>query len=154
VEKVRRDDAGNASDRPVSCEWPRPHVGPAWVDPKVCEVASVFHTNASVTEFLNKVPVLKASVEESLLAFGPCSLVDHVYKEWSSTEPPFFFMYNCLFSDLHVSLPFDMFTADDGRGPSTSPHASPPKGRFGPTLELWPKGSKKTFFYMFKCHKL
>jgi len=43
---------------------------------------------------------------------------------------------------------------DDGRGPSTSPHASPPKGRFGPTIELWPRGSKKTFFYMFKCHKL
>ena len=42
----------------------------------------------------------------------------------------------------------------DGRGPSTSPHASPPKGRFGPTKELWPRGSKKTFFYMFKCHKL
>jgi len=43
---------------------------------------------------------------------------------------------------------------DDGRGPSTSTHESPPKGRFGPTLELWPRGSKKTFFYMFKCHKL
>ena len=42
----------------------------------------------------------------------------------------------------------------DGRGPSTSPHASPPKDRFGPTIELWPRGSKKTFFYMFKCHKL
>jgi len=42
----------------------------------------------------------------------------------------------------------------DGRGPSTSPHASPPKSRIGPTLELWPRGSKKTFFYMFKCHKL
>ena len=25
---------------------------------------------------------------------------------------------------------------DDGRGPSTSPHASPPKGKFGPTIEL------------------
>ena len=25
---------------------------------------------------------------------------------------------------------------DDGRGPSTSPHASPPKGRFGPTTRV------------------
>jgi len=24
----------------------------------------------------------------------------------------------------------------------------------GQPLELWPRGSKKTFFYMFKCHKL
>ena len=38
------------------------------------------------------------------------------------------------------------WTPDDGRGPSTSPHASPPKCRFGPTIELWPRGSKKTSF--------
>jgi len=44
-----------------------------------------------------------------LLAFGPCSLEDRVYRERSSTEPPFFFMYSCLFADLHVSLPFNAF---------------------------------------------
>jgi len=69
-------------------------VGPARVDPKVCEVASVFYTDASVAKFLNKVSVLKASAGESLLAFGPCSLADRMYRERSSTEPPFFFMYN------------------------------------------------------------
>jgi len=74
-------------------------------------VSSSFYTDASVAEFLDEVPVLKASAEESLLAFGPCSLEDRVYRERSSTEPPFFFMYACLFSDLHVSLPFDAFTA-------------------------------------------
>ena len=106
-----REDAGNASDRSAPFEGPRPHVGPAWVDPRVCEVSSSFHTDASVVEFLDKVPVLKASAEESLLAFGPCSLGDRVYRERSSTEPPFFFMYSSLFADLHVSLPFDAFTA-------------------------------------------
>jgi len=25
-------------------------------------------------------------------------------------DPPSFYMYSCLFSDLHVSLPFDKFT--------------------------------------------
>lgn len=91
VERVRDDDVGNASDRSVSCERPRPHMGPAWVDPKVWEVASVFHTDASVAEILNKVPVLKASAEESLLAFGPCSLADRVYRDQSSTQPPLLF---------------------------------------------------------------
>jgi len=86
-------------------------VGPTWVDPRVCEVSSSFYTDAFVAEFLDEVPVLKASAEESLLAFGPCSLEDRVYRERSSTEPPFFFMYVCLFADLHVSLPFDAFTA-------------------------------------------
>jgi len=106
-----RDDAGNASDRSVPLERPRPHVGPAWVDPKVCEVSSFFYTETSVAEFLDEVLVLKASTEESLLAFDPCSLQDRVYRERSSTEPPYFFMYSCLFADLHVSLPFDAFTA-------------------------------------------
>jgi len=69
----------------------------------------VFHTDTSVAEFLDKVPVLRASTEESLLAFGPCSLEDRVCRERSSIEPPFFFMYSYLFSDLHVSLPFDAF---------------------------------------------
>ena len=63
-----------------------------------------------MTNFLNKVSVLKASTEDSLLSFGPCSLDDRVYRERSSTEPPFFFRYNYLFSDLHVSLPFDTLT--------------------------------------------
>ena len=111
-ERVRGDDAGNASDRSVTLERPRPHVGPVWVDPKVCEVSSFFYTDTSVAEFLNDVPVLKASAEESLLAFGPCSLEDSVYRERSSTEPPLFFMYSCLFADLHVSLPFDAFIAE------------------------------------------
>ena len=47
------------------------------------------------------------------MAFGPCSLEDRVYRERSSTEPPFFFMYGCLFADLHVSLPFDAFTVKE-----------------------------------------
>ena len=58
-----------------------------------------------------------------------------------------------LFMSTLTGMAMDWFISD-GRGPSTSPHASPPKGRFGPTIELWPRGSKKTFFYMFKCHKL
>jgi len=108
--EVRGDDVRNASDQSSSSERLRPHGGPSWVDPKVCEIAFVFHTDASMAEFMDKVPVLKASVEESLLSFSPCSLDDRVYRGQSSTEPPFFFMYSCLFSDLHVSLPFDTFT--------------------------------------------
>jgi len=49
---------------------------------------------------------------------------------------------------------------DDGRGPSTSPHASPPKSRFGPTTRAMAKriqedwnaatDGRETFLYMFK----
>ena len=70
----------------------------------------MWNTDASVADFLNKVHVLKASARDSLLSFGSWSLDDRVYMERSSTEPPFFFMFSCLFSDLHVSFPFDTFT--------------------------------------------
>ena len=49
---------------------------------------------------------------------------------------------------------------DDGRGPSTSPYASPPKGIFGPTTRVMAKriqedwnaatDGRETFLYMFK----
>ena len=121
TEEVRGDDAGIASDRSSSSERPHPHEGPDWINPKVFGIASVFHTDASIADFLNRVPVLKASAKESLLSFGPCSLDDRVYKVQSSTEPPFFFMYNCLFFYLHVSLPFDTFTVDVLRALNVAP---------------------------------
>ena len=63
VEEIRGDDASNVSDRSNSSERPRPHEGPAWVNPKVCGITSEFHTDASLAEFLDKFPVLKASAE-------------------------------------------------------------------------------------------
>ena len=89
-----------------------PHESPNWVDPKVFGITSVFHTDVFVSYFLNRVPILKASARGSLLSFGPCLLIDCVHKERSSIEPVFFFMYSFLFSDLHVSLPFDTFMVD------------------------------------------
>jgi len=62
MEEVRGDDAGNASDRSSSSEWPHPHKGPDWVDPKAFGIASVFHTDASIAKILNRVPVLKAGI--------------------------------------------------------------------------------------------
>ena len=109
-EEVRGDDPGNATNQSSTSEWLRPHEGPSWVDPKVFGITSVFLTDVSVSDFLKRVPIVKASAREYLLTFDSCSLTDRVYKERSSTEPHFFFMYTCLFSDLHVSLPFDTFT--------------------------------------------
>jgi len=97
MEEVRDDDAGNVLDRSSSSKWPRSHEGPEWVDPKVFGIASVFRTDVSVADFFNRVLVLKFSSRDSLLSFDSCSLDDRVYRGRSSTEPPFFFMYSCLF---------------------------------------------------------
>jgi len=42
----------------------------------------------------------------------------------------------CLGSKIGEKVQSWFLSNLDGSGPSTSPHASPPKGRFGPTLEL------------------
>jgi len=109
-EEVRGDDPGSASDWSSTSEQSCPYEGPSWIDPKVFGITSVFLTDVSVSDCFRRVPVLEASAKESLLSFGPCSFTDRVYRERSSTEPPFFFMYTCFFSDLHVSLPLGTFT--------------------------------------------
>jgi len=147
TEKVRGDDAGNASDRSASRERPRPHVGPAWVDPKVCKVASFFHTDASVAEFLNEVPVLKASTEESLLAFGPCSLEDRVYRERSSTDPPFFFYLQLCFFGSPCVPPLRCFYGRcPSRGVSNVWGASSPFLRFAFLCVPSSRVGQMTFF--------
>ena len=89
MEEVTGDDVGNASDRSSSFERPSPHEGPDWENPKVFGIASVFHTDACVADFLNRVPVL--TVVRSLLAGRPCIQGTVIYRI------PFFFMYSCLF---------------------------------------------------------
>jgi len=80
-----------------------------WVDPKVIGISSTFSTEASVSKFLDKFPVLKADGRSSLFSVEPCLPTESVCMGRSGTDPPFFYLYSCLFSDLHVSLPFDNF---------------------------------------------
>ena len=109
-EEVRGDDPGSAYDRSNTPKQPHPYEGPSWVDPKVFGITFVFLTKTSISDFLKRVPVLKANAKESLLSFGPafwliqCTGNAHLLK-------PLFSLYTFVFfSDLHVSLPFDTFT--------------------------------------------
>ena len=98
VEVVRRDDSANVVDR---SDFPHPLGVPlvdhSWVDSKVARI-------------LDKCPILKASGHSSFFSVVPCSSTENVCFGRSGIGPPFFYMYTCLFSDLHVSLPFDKFT--------------------------------------------
>ena len=71
---------------------------------------STYKTEVSVTKFLAKYPVLKAGWHFHYFSVLPCEPAKSVCFGRSGTSPPFFYMYTCLFSDLHVSLPFDKFT--------------------------------------------
>ena len=81
-----------------------------WVDPKVTMITSAFRIGISVSEFLERVPILKADASLDLLIVEPCLPTETICPDWSPIEPPFFYMYSCLFKNLNISLPFDNFT--------------------------------------------
>ena len=110
VEVVRGDDPANAVDRSDSPLTAIPLVDLSWVDPKVVEISSTYKTEVFVTKFLAKHPILKAGGHSHYFSVLPCEPIESVCLGRSNTVPPFFYMYTCLFSDLHVSLPFDKFT--------------------------------------------
>ena len=73
-------------------------------------ITSVFSIKASIFEYLGRVPVLKGDAHFDILTVEPCELTNTLCLGRSLFERPFFFMYSCLFSNSHVSLPFDNFT--------------------------------------------
>ena len=108
VGMVREDDPTSASDRSGSSEQSSPQ-GFDWVDPKVTWITCLFVKRDVVAEFLDQVGVLELDVSLDVISIESCELTDVVCSTQSSTERPFFYIYACLFSDLHVSLPFDNF---------------------------------------------
>ena len=110
VEVVRGDDPTNVVDRSDSPLQGVPLVDLSWVDPKVVGISSAYSTEAFVSKFLDKCPVLKADGHSSFFSVHPCPSIESVCMGRPGIDPPFFYLYVYLFPDLHVSLPFDEFT--------------------------------------------
>ena len=110
VEVVRGDDPANAVDRSGSPLQSIPLIDLRWVNRKVVGISSTFSTEAFVSKFLDKCPILKEGGRSSFFSIESCLSTESVCLGRPSTGPPFFYMYSFLFLDLHVSLPFDKFT--------------------------------------------
>jgi len=111
VEEVARgDDPDGAVGRSDSLEQVISPPEIDWVDPKVTRITFAFTTETSVANFLERVPILKADASLDFFRVEPCLSTETICLGRSSSESPFFYMYSCLFSDLHVYLPFDNFT--------------------------------------------
>jgi len=110
---VARPDSPPASvgDRPGSPSTAVPLADFSWVDPSVVEFSSSYDTE----KFVAKYPMLKAgedsddSRDPDYFRILPCGPTERVCMDRANAGPPFFYMYTCFFSDLHVSLPFDEF---------------------------------------------
>ena len=101
VEVFRGDDPANAVDRSDSPPSAIPLVDLSWVDPKVVEISSLYKTEASVTKFLARHPILKAVEYSRYFSVLPCGATESVCLGRSGTDPPLFYMYACFFADLH-----------------------------------------------------
>ena len=100
---ARGDESGGVVDRSGSLEQVISPPKLDWVDPKVTRITSAFKTGTSVSEYLEKVPILKEYTSLDLLTVKPCLPTETICLGRSPTEPPFFYMYSCLFTNLHVS---------------------------------------------------
>ena len=109
---VRGDDPEGVSDRLDSPEQSSPLSGLEWVNRKFIAFTFSFLDWASISTFLGRYPILKSDACDGILAVEHCRPTDTICMGRSSSEGHFFFLYSCLFSDLHISLLFDDFTMD------------------------------------------
>jgi len=76
-----------------------PLVDLSWVDSKVVGISSNFKTDAFVSKFLGKYPILKAGGHSCFFSVVPCESTESICLGRSGTGPPSFYMYTCLFAD-------------------------------------------------------
>jgi len=107
---VRADDPKGVADRSNPIKESSHLLGLDWVDPKVTEFTFVFLDGPSISFFIGKHTILKSDASDGILAIDYYRPIDTICIGRSSSEGIFFFVYSCLFSDLHVALPFDDFT--------------------------------------------
>jgi len=80
-----------------------------WVDPKVTRFTSVFRDSSYISTFVDKYNILKPYANNGILEIDYFHPANTIYIGRSPSETLFFFVYSCLFSNLHVVLPFDDF---------------------------------------------
>jgi len=106
---VREDDPTVACDRSDSPPSVIPLIDFSWVDSNVIDKSSNYSNVECVAEFFVKNPTLKSGGRSNYFDVVPCGPTERVCMGRPGNGPPFFYMYTCFFSDLHVSLPFDTF---------------------------------------------
>jgi len=107
---VRAEDLEGVVDRSNTFEESSHLLGLDWVDPRVTGFAFVDLDGLSISSFIGKYTILKPDASDGILAIDYCGTTDTICMGRSPLEGPFFFVYACLFSDLHVTLPLDDFT--------------------------------------------
>ena len=62
-----------------------------------------------MAEFIFRVSMLKPDSPQDVIAVNSCSPFEGICQNWENSPQDFFYIYTCLFTDLHITLPFDEF---------------------------------------------
>jgi len=81
-----------------------------WVNPHILDVPTSFKGCSALYGFLSKVSMLKSNYPLDVVATDSCNHTDRVCHGRENGCRDLFFVYTCLFNNLHISLPFDEFT--------------------------------------------
>jgi len=82
-----------------------------WVDFPVKQYFTQYRSGETVGSFAESVNVLEEDIEDNVISFRACKENENVCHGQEGMKEDFFYVYACLFKDLHIRLPFDAFIA-------------------------------------------
>ena len=108
--------------------------GYGWVKSDIGRFFSEFDTEEALVSAANRITLTEGMPRGRVCQLGHCAGsmspggAEHVFMTYPSEADPFFYMYVCLFKDLHVRLPFDDFTMGVLQSLSLAPTQLHPNG--------------------------
>ena len=100
----------------------------------------MYKDSSSIGSFVDSHNLLKLDAADDILAIDYCRPTDTICMGRATSKGPFFFVYSCLFYDLHVALHFNDFTMGVLRALNVVP------SQFHPNTWFKPFGSYATCF--------
>jgi len=80
-----------------------------WVNPKVREYFSQYFYSSALHSYLSKTYIYSSYATEEIISFRHARTIDNVYHGCESESCKFFYLYECLFTNIHVRFPLDEF---------------------------------------------
>jgi len=82
------------------------------VDITVRNIATTLRKPDDLNKEIAKAPLVCSGLPPDIIVVEICGYTDRVCHGRENAPIDFFFVYNTLFTDLRVTLPFDEFTSD------------------------------------------
>jgi len=111
---VSRESSERGESSSGSSESTSGSLGPTydWVEIAVRNTATMLRKPDDLDKVIAKAPLVHSGLPSDIVVAEICGYTDRVCHGRENAPVDFFFVYNTLFVDLRVTLPFDEFTTD------------------------------------------